>query len=50
MLGARGAVGHVVAEELRAQGHGVTPAGRVERDGWAQIDVTASDGLAMLRD
>lgn len=50
VLGARGAVGRIVAEELRAQGHTVTPAGRVEADGWARIDLTGSDGLEELRD
>lgn len=50
VLGARGAVGRVVAEELRAQGHDVTPAGRSTADGCARIDLTAPDGLAALRD
>lgn len=50
VLGARGAIGQVVTEELRAQGHEVTPAGRTTADGFARIDLSAPDGLKMLRD
>jgi hypothetical protein len=49
VLGARGAVGRVTVDVLRRRGHDVAPAGRTAPAGGAQIDLSASDGLAMLR-
>lgn len=47
VLGARGAVGRVVAGELRRAGHTVTSASRTGVDGPA-IDLTREDGLRSL--
>lgn len=50
VLGARGAVGQVVVDELRMRGHEVIPAGRTPSPGWAQLDLAGADGLSALRE
>lgn len=50
VLGARGAVGRVIAAELRGAGHTVTPAGRSGLSSGVRVDLTARDGLAVLQD
>ncbi|MGM1016681.1 MAG: NAD-dependent epimerase/dehydratase family protein [Actinomycetota bacterium] len=48
VIGARGAVGRVIAAELRELGHDVTPTGRSAGSGWVQLDLRAPDAMAVL--
>ncbi|MFF2054017.1 hypothetical protein ACFVU2_20600 [Leifsonia sp. NPDC058194] len=48
ILGARGAVGRVIADDLRRQGHRVTPAGRRMTPGGLQLDLAAPGGADAL--
>lgn len=49
ILGARGAVGRVIADDLRRRGHRVTPAGRRPTPGGLPLDLAAPGGLTALR-
>ncbi|QXT63479.1 hypothetical protein [Tessaracoccus palaemonis] len=48
VLGARGAVGRVVTQELRRRGHTVTPAGRAGGTDSVAIDLASPAGLSTL--